>query len=247
MLVLVPLFMTAQLLLFYVVLRHMKRTMLILAATVLLVATPTADAASRMHKKVLGCRLPAHAHILAANTQALLYETIETEALAGGVIYGCAYGHKGIYPIGKPLPNVGTSEGIGGVKLEVLAGPIVSYKDVSAGPSYDYEAVVVSDLRTGRTLRILRNSERVGAGVGAVVAIVVKADGAVAWIVEAHRELSSPINGYNGAVEYAVEAADESGKRLLASGPGIDPASLALAGSTLYWTQGGKPASSVLN
>jgi hypothetical protein len=239
--------MTAQLLLSYVVLRHMKQTMLILTATVLLAATPTADAASRMHKKVLGCRLPAHAHILAANTQALLYETIETEALAGGAIYGCAYGHKGIYLLGKPLPNVGTSEGIGGVKLEVLAGSIVSYKDVSAGPNYNYEAVVVSDLRSGHTLRIMRNSERVGAGVGAVVEIVVKTDGAVAWIVEAHRELSSPINDFNGAVEYMVEAVDKTGKRLLASGPGINPSSLALAGSTLYWTQSGKPASAVLN
>jgi hypothetical protein len=225
----------------------MKAFRSILVAAILVVMTPTAYAARSRHKKDPACRLPEHAHILAANTQALLYETIETEALAGGVIYGCAYGHKGIYLLGKPLPNVGTSEGIGGVKLEVLAGLIVSYKDVSAGPNYNYEAVVVSDLRNGHMLRIIRNSERVGAGVGAVVAIVVKTDGAVAWIVEAHRELSSPINDFNGIVEYAVEAADEAGKRLLASGPGIDPTSLALAGSTLYWTQGGKPASAVLN
>jgi hypothetical protein len=40
---------------------------------------------------------------------------------------------------------------------------------------------------------------------------------------------------------------DKNGSRLLASSTEIDPSSLALAGSTLYWTQGGKSMSSPLN
>ena len=60
---------------------------------------------------------------------------------------------------------------------------------------------------------------------------------------------------------FDVYACDKSGTRLLASGTNVDPSSLALstgatgigvypssiAGSTLYWTQEGKQASSTLN
>jgi hypothetical protein len=69
------------------------------------------------------------------------------------------------------------------------------------------------------------------------VAIVVKNDGRVAWIVE---------TGYPVA-EYQVHAVDKSGNQMLAAGTDVDLHSLALTGSTLYWTQGGKPISSVLN
>jgi hypothetical protein len=46
---------------------------------------------------------------------------------------------------------------------------------------------------------------------------------------------------------YQVRALDETGERTLAVGSSIGPNSLALADSTLYWTQGGKPGSAVLN
>ena len=62
-------------------------------------------------------------------------------------------------------------------------------------------------------------------------------DGSVAWIVETNEEEG----------EYQVHAVDKSGSRVLASNPDIDPTSLALAGSTLYWTQGGQPATASLN
>jgi hypothetical protein len=66
----------------------------------------------------------------------------------------------------------------------------------------------------------------------------VKSDGSVAWIVDVY--------GSENPVEYQVRALDRSGGRVLASGAGIAPTSLALAGSTLYWTQGGKPFSASL-
>jgi hypothetical protein len=249
--VIAPLSITAQLLLFYVVLRHMKRTMLILTATVLLVATPMADAASRVHKKS-ECHLPGHAHILIANRQALLYETSETNTRLP-TVYGCAYGHRGAYFLGEPAPNIATSEGIEGISLETLAGPIVAYEYAAAGrESSAHWTIFVQDLRNGRVLRRLPTGSAVHheagfSGVGPAVAIVAKSDGAVAWIVESHYEPASAKNDYISGHEYAVEAADSTGNRLLASGQGIDPASLALAGSTLYWTQGGKPASAALN
>ena len=45
---------------------------------------------------------------------------------------------------------------------------------------------------------------------------------------------------------YDLYALDSSGERLLASGTELAPSSLALAGSTLYWTQGGRPFSAGL-
>ena len=71
--------------------------------------------------------------------------------------------------------------------------------------------------------------------------MVVKSDGAVAWIAE--NEIGPP----HGPPEYEVNAVDKTGNRTLAAGTDIAPSSLALAGSTLYWTQGGKPMSAPLN
>jgi hypothetical protein len=68
-------------------------------------------------------------------------------------------------------------------------------------------------------------------------ALLVKSDGSVAWIVE---------TGYP-VVQYQVHTVDKSGSRVLASGTDIDPRTLALSGGVLYWTQGGKPMSAVLN
>jgi hypothetical protein len=93
-------------------------------------------------------------------------------------------------------------------------------------------------------------------GVGNVVAIIVKSDGAVAWIADDYERSVA------GAEYFDVYAVDESGTRLLASGTNIDPSSLALSvggamgtasnpssasGSTLYWTQEGKAMSAPLN
>src|SRR4029077_17139210 len=96
-------------------------------------------------------------------------------------------------------------------------------------------------------------------GVGNVVALVLKSDGSVAWIADDYMRSITP--GGTGPPYFDVYAVDRSGTRLLASGTDVDPSSLALsvggnnigmssrsvAGSTLYWTQGGKPFSTTLN
>jgi len=46
---------------------------------------------------------------------------------------------------------------------------------------------------------------------------------------------------------FDLYAFDKTGERLLASGVELEPASLALKGSLLYWTQDGKPFSAVLH
>jgi hypothetical protein len=75
-------------------------------------------------------------------------------------------------------------------------------------------------------------------GGGPVTTIVVKRDGAVAWIVEAE----APPPG-----KWEVHAVETNGSRVLASGADVAPWSLALAGNNLYWTQDGRASAAPLN
>jgi hypothetical protein len=208
-------------------------------------------AATRHHTAPSKC-LPGHRQILAADAQAQVYTRqrrvrvanratpeIAIRTLTDAV--ACAYGQRRTYDLGKVFGcergEVGEPEECGGVDQEVVAGPTVAYELRTPGPFND-SFVIVRDLRTGRIL----HREPTGAGkgesegIGATKALVVKSDGSVAWTVKV----------YENAV-YEVHAADTTGSRMLASGADIDPTSLALAGSTIYWTQGGRPYSATLN
>lgn len=124
-----------------------------------------------------------------------------------------------------------------------LASTVVAYAKTryyETGGSRDL--VIVRDLRTGRILHevltgTLVKPEPPTEGVGAAQTLVVKSDGSVAWTVAADREEGT----------YQVHAVDRTGSRTLATGGDIAPESLALAGSTIYWTQGGAPQSATLN
>jgi len=80
-----------------------------------------------------------------------------------------------------------------------------------------------------------------------VVGLVAKPNGSVAWIAEDFERSAPATSTSEEARYYDVYASDKSGTGLLASGLDVSPSSLALGGSTVYWTQGGKPASAVLN
>jgi hypothetical protein len=101
--------------------------------------------------------------------------------------------------------------------------------------------MIVRDLSTGRILHRVNTGrfvkpEATPVSVGLATALVVKSDGAVAWIVET-----------GVPATYQIYAIDKTGRRLLASSADIIPYSLALAGDTVYWTQGGEPFSASLN
>ena len=115
--------------------------------------------------------------------------------------------------------------------------------------------IVVRNLLTGRVLRrvptggskLTRTTHPYTVpepgdyvGVGPALDVMVKGDGSAAWIVYNALRMGTP-------PQYEVHAVDKTGSRILASGTDIDPHSLALAGSRLYWTQGGKPALAVLH
>ena len=94
--------------------------------------------------------------------------------------------------------------------------------------------MIVRRLDNGRTLRSLAAlSQPVGPeSLQAVDAIVVKADGAVAWIAVARSIIR------HGA-QTEVDRADRRGRARLDSGPRIDSASLRLRSSLLSWRHAG--------
>jgi hypothetical protein len=73
-----------------------------------------------------------------------------------------------------------------------------------------------------------------------VTALVMRPDGALAWIVAVAHPMSGP-SGYQ--VRSSSSGTDSS---LLGEGEDIEPGSLALAGPRIYWTQGGQPRSAVI-
>jgi len=207
----------------------------------LLLAASSATAVHDHHNKMPMMWPPGHTRSITADAQAQIYEAPMSLAYPEFLsVYGCSYGHKRSYFFG-PVPY-GSPSGAGGISREILNGPNVAYEEVENKPCCQHWWVVVRDLSDGHVLHRLPTGipikpEPLSVGIGLAVSIVVKRDGSVAWIVETGEEEG----------RYQVHAVDKSGSRVLASSPDIDPTSLALAGSTLYWTQGAQPFSAPLN
>jgi hypothetical protein len=191
---------------------------------------------------------PVNKGVVVADAQAVVYragttvyEPEEHKFVEGNEgIFGCAFGARRLYHFGVP-PYGSATSGSGGVGSIVLAGTVAAY-DVGRSASFGSSSheIWVRNLRTGTLIYRMPNglpAEPGDIGLGDTTAIVVKGDGSVAWIVRA--------GGRLGSIQ--VRSVDKTGSHVLATSPEINPDSLALAGGTLYWTQGGKPASAVLN
>jgi hypothetical protein len=238
-----------------------------IGATCALAFFPTPGRASTFaspHGVATKCR-PGHSRLISANSQAQLYKATEPHAFPEYLgVYGCVYGHRPVF-LG-PLPYA-SSGGAGGIAYETLAGSMVAYQESTIGGYESGRAewrVVVRNLRNGRVVQRVPTGQPLTpmpeyVGVGNVVSLTLKSDGAVAWIADDYERSATP-NG-TGYPYFDVYALDKSGPRLVASGTNIDPSSLALSvggmnigmssqsvvGSTLYWTQGGQSFSTTLN
>lgn len=201
---------------------------------------PTSVLAQGHHKAPRDCPPSGRHAVIAADTQAEVYgirknsETIEYR--------GCVYGQTRSFVVGGVSECIGTDGACGGTDHIVLAGTMVARELSVASPVLGTKWLVeVENLRSGRVLHKVATGITLPpnpkfVGDGPTTAIVVKSDGAVAWIVDTVQEHE----------RYQVHAVDKSGSRILATGSDIDPNSLAIAGSTLYWTQGGTPESGTL-
>ncbi len=196
-------------------------------------------------------RCPLHAHVLKADSDAVIYEKGSPET--GEALWGCVRHQSRPHELGErnECEGGGAASGCEGITTVVLAGTMAAYEESSAS-EFGEEIVGaehyidVLDLRTGRVVHNvptgqLAKRRRGFVGVGAATALVVEPDGSVAWIAH-NDERSKPGRGYS-----EVHVIDQHGSRVLAFGHRIGPTSLRLAGSRLYWTQGGKVSSAPLN
>ncbi len=232
----------------------MRRYVLLLTLSICVLFNVAAAAAGK-HKAPLRCSLPVGANMLSANSQAQVYSRPERAGPHGRVlwpeIFGCTFNFRSTFSLGEISPKGGGgSGGIKGIAFEVLSGPFVAYEYSVGSENFKGYHLLVMDLRTGRILRSIPSGPSITpteVGVGPIVSVVVKgSDGAVAWVVESEGRL--PLGGGTlSAPGFTLFAFDKNGERQLAVGKDVDPSSLAIAGNTLYWTQGGVPSSTHLN
>jgi hypothetical protein len=213
-----------------------------MAAGLATVLAPSAAASIQGRQRAAGCPLRGRHTVIAADPQAEVYGIRKNEEEV--VYWGCVYGHARSFEVGFTDECISNGGACAGTSYLTLAGTLLAREYSRTSFVFGEEWLVeVEDLRTGRVLHsVPTGMTRTGnpkiIGAGPITAIVVKSDGAVAWINE------KPVPA---GTEYEVHALDKSGERVLALGTNIAPRSLALAGSTLYWTQGGKPYSATLN
>jgi hypothetical protein len=138
-------------------------------------------------------------------------------------VYGCA-GRS--YLLGTYRPRLGQAR----ITRVALAGTVTAYAVTRSGVDTSMAQVIIRRLDNGRTLHSLgavaqpigpESFQRVGS-------LVVKADGAAAWIASA----SSIVRH---GMEVEVDRVDRRGERTLDGGPDIKPASLRLHASRLSW------------
>jgi hypothetical protein len=173
---------------------------------------------------------PAAATTLASNRSARIYNS-------GGWVYGCvrATGHR--VKLGNARFCVRSQR----AAPVALAGTLAAYGLETCGVDTGSSVVIVRQLTDGRTLRTLpaTTGPQPPESYQQVGSIVVKRDGAVAWI-----GTSNSIIRHNEAVE--VHRADSRGKAELDSGAAIQFGSLRLHASTLSWRHGSATKSSTL-
>lgn len=238
-----------------------------IVTVLLLVAVAPVSAKPRTQKASPSCA-PSHPHILLANAQAQIYLRPQSTPVPGPTdpeeLVACANRGRHSYPLGPPMAALGVPQVDEGTTSEALAGPILAYSKASAARAegYAFGFIVVRDLRTGRVLyRVPTGSSNPprDTGTDPAAAIVVKRDGAVAWITQVVEDVplpEAPCPGPNpcatpalfqAITHSAVHALDRSGNRIIASGTNIDPPSFTLKGNKLRWTQDGTPTSASLD
>jgi hypothetical protein len=119
-----------------------------------------------------------------------------------------------------------------GYPIVRFAGPYVAY--VPTTRSAREGNIWVMNLRTGHKHSYVEVQAIENGICGEAVSLVLKSDGAIAWIARNYLEgcPSSP----PATVEVRVH--DRHGLRILESAPGIVPSSLRLSGSTVSWMNG---------
>lgn len=156
---------------------------------------------------------------------------------SGPGVYGCSQRTGHTSRLGQSTTCLSSPK----VTVAAVAGQLAAYGLQKCGVDTGAGSLVVRRLSDGRQLGVF---EAISGPVGpesyrSVGSVVVKADGAVAWI-----GVASSIISHRRTIE--VHEADAGGRRVLDSSAGIRIDSLRLRGSALTWTDGGRTRSASL-
>lgn len=166
---------------------------------------------------------PAGAQTLATSQLARVYSV-------GEEVYGCAIGTHRSYWLGAGARTFHQSR-VGPV---AVAGKDAAYGLASFGVDTISSQVVVRNLADGERLQKTSASTiALAESFESVDSIVVRADGAVAWISQ-----SSSIVGGHTSPTFQVWRIDPRGQSLLESGAAIGGRSLQRSGSQVSWRSG---------
>ena len=179
------------------------------------------------------CHIASRTYL--ANAQARIY-------YASGdpdFVYLCRRHGRRATLLAAPLPLKYLAKG-GRGSLDIhLAGPFASFREVGEGCSISDCVGPVAYIYNAE--RPSRPQRLVGA-----VDLVVRSDGAYAAIYT----LAPPGQGSSGATAgpgpFRVITQDANGRTIVDDAPGIQPGSLALRDSRVYWSRDGQPQTSVL-
>jgi hypothetical protein len=206
--------------------RAYRLTALVLALGVIMLA-PASGEARKRHRTCY----PAHTKTLVASARARVFRARKV-VQDTHVTYGCLLSRK--RPFKFYLPDFPS-----GFDPIVLAGRYAAYGDYSdcAAAFCDPNSVILQNLRNGH----VTFADGPGIRIANVSALVLKRDGSLAWIASTLDEF--------GVIEpgrQVVKLERGTSPVILDSGTGVVADSLALAGSTLYWTKNGTPLSATL-
>ncbi len=230
----------------------MKRSApIVIAAAAALLLPAAAHGAAKRHRRTPSCP-PARARVVLRDSAAVVFRL---EAPDPGFFEEAACSDADPRPfVLFECEEFLLCEGPGYSDL-TLAGAMLAYERYEFTGSSRYMTaepsswvIQVRDLRTHRLVHSAPTSTSAPPpskviGNGRSEGIVVKSDGSVAWIaVDGEPTAASTL-----PTNYQVWKIDRSGEHLLATGTRIVPHSIALAGSTIYWTDAGAPASARLD
>lgn len=126
------------------------------------------------------------------------------------------------------------------VQLTRFSRRFLALDTFSCGPGGTASTLDLRRTRDGRRLRRFAAAPSAAGSLADVTDLVLRGDGTMAWIVELRDSPASP-------PRYELRRSGSgSSSSVLAQGTDLAPGSLALAGSTLYWTQAGTPYSAPL-
>ena len=148
--------------------------------------------------------------------------------------FGCHYDRGRSYRLGS-FRDVGSPGFLGKSDHLRISAPYVGYETVQGRFSASFTQAI--NLRTGRLARSVYNGGGTGSDVPlGVTDVELSRSGAIAWILLI---TDTDTDGTRGEVRVGPRSLPLRQATTIDRGPDVDPRSLVLRGTTLYWTNAG--------